>query len=386
MKVKLKDVANISAGQGAPQGDSSYSENGIPFVKAGDLLDLLKGKPIINIQKVTEDIARKYKLKLYSKGTVLFAKSGMSCLKGYVYTLPSNAYVVSHLACITPNIDISKFLQYYFNYYKPNQLVKDKSYPSISLTDIGNMMIDLKTPEKRILIVTVLDKVSDLIALRKKQLAKLDELVKARFVEMFGDCKINPKKWRICNLEDIAQVGSSKRVFVEELKKTGIPFYRGTEVGMLAEGKDIIPELFITQEHYEELSQACGKPKIGDLLMPSICPDGRIWIVDSVEPFYFKDGRVLWVHDIDKRFNPVFLLHTLKERIMIDYNSIASGTTFSEIKIFSLKKCKVFDVCIEIQNRFADFAEQVDKQKMIVKQSLEKLETLKKSLMQEYFG
>ena len=64
MKVKLKDVANISAGHGAPQGDSSYSENGIPFVKAGDLLDLLKGKPIINIQKVTEDIARKYKLKL----------------------------------------------------------------------------------------------------------------------------------------------------------------------------------------------------------------------------------------------------------------------------------------------------------------------------------
>lgn len=306
---------------------------------------------------------------------------------GRIMKLPAKSSVIGTMQYILPNekVDIS-YLAYAMEYMNLAKYYTGATIPHIYFRDYKKEEINLIDLNEQRHIAAVLDKVSDLIALRKKQLAKLDELVKARFVEMFGDCKINPKKWRICNLEDIAQVGSSKRVFVEELKKTGIPFYRGTEVGMLAEGKDIIPELFITQEHYEELSQACGKPKIGDLLMPSICPDGRIWIVDSVEPFYFKDGRVLWVHDIDKRFNPVFLLHTLKERIMIDYNSIASGTTFSEIKIFSLKKCKVFDVCIEIQNRFADFAEQVDKQKMIVKQSLEKLETLKKSLMQEYFG
>ena len=203
---------------------------------------------------------------------------------------------------------------------------------------------------------------------------------------MFGSCKTNPKNWSVCNLGEVAQVGSSKRVFVEELKESGIPFYRGTEVGALAEGKEIKPELFITEEHYQKLCDATGKPQIGDLLMPSICSDGRIWVVNSEEPFYFKDGRVLWIHDINKDFNSIFLLYTLKDRIMMDYDSIASGTTFAELKIFSLKQCKIFVAPIELQNKFADFVEQTEKTKTSIKESLEKLETLKKALMQEYFG
>lgn len=225
-----------------------------------------------------------------------------------------------------------------------------------------------------------------MISLRKQQLAKLDELVKARFVEMFGDCLTNPKGWRTRCLEEIAEVGSSKRVFVEELQENGIPFYRGTEVGALAEGRQIIPELFITEKHYTELCEATGAPQIGDLLMPSICPDGRIWVVDTDKPFYFKDGRVLWVHAIDSSYDAVFLLYTLKDRIMTDYNSIASGTTFAELKIFALKKCQIFDVPVMLQNEFAAFVKQTNKSKLTIQQSLDKLEVLKKSLMQEYLG
>jgi len=234
--------------------------------------------------------------------------------------------------------------------------------------------------------IDTLQKIDKLISLRKQQLAKLDELVKARFVEMFGDCLTNPKGWKTKCLEDIAEVGSSKRVFVEELQEDGIPFYRGTEVGALAEGKQITPELFITEQHYAELCIATGAPRIGDLLMPSICPDGRIWVVNTDAPFYFKDGRVLWVHAIDTSYNPVFLLYTLKDRIMTDYSSIASGTTFAELKIFALKKCRVFDVPLTLQNQFAAFVEQTDKSKSAIQQSFDKLETLKKALMQKYFG
>lgn len=202
---------------------------------------------------------------------------------------------------------------------------------------------------------------------------------------MFGECKTNPKNWKLLNMEDVAVVGSSKRVFIEELQKEGIPFYRGTEVGALAEGKNIVPELYIKENHYKELVKATGIPQPGDLLMPSICPDGRIWVVNTENPFYFKDGRVLWIHNIDTKFNSTFLLYTLKDRIVADYLSIASGTTFAELKIFTLKKCKIFSVPLPLQEQFAAFVQQVDKAKSSVKQSLEKLETLKKSLMQEYF-
>ena len=150
-------------------------------------------------------------------------------------------------------------------------------------------------------------------------------------------------------------------MFVEELIDEGIPFYRGTDVGALAEGQNITPELFISASHYQSLCEASGRPVKGDLLMPSICPDGRIWIVDSDTPFYFKDGRVLWVHDIREQFNPVFLQYTLKDRIIADYASIASGTTFAELKIFSLKSCKIFDAPLSLQTTFASFVRRIDK-------------------------
>ena len=280
-----------------------------------------------------------------------------------------------------------RYLYYFLDKYV--ETLREQSIGGvIKYIKLGNLTeahIPLPSLEEQHKIAAVLDKISELIAKRRQQLDRLDELVKSRFIEMFGDCKRNPKNWSVCSLEEIAQVGSSKRVFVEELKKSGIPFFRGTEVGALAEGKKIEPELFITEEHYQQLCLATGKPQIGDLLMPSICPDGRIWIVNLEEPFYFKDGRVLWLHDIKKEFNSVFLLYTLKDRIMTDYDSIASGTTFAELKIFSLKQCKVFNVPIELQNQFAAFVKQNDKSKLAIQRSLEKLEILKKSLMQKYF-
>ena len=235
-------------------------------------------------------------------------------------------------------------------------------------------------------IIAVLSHAEATIKARQQQLQQLDELVKARFVEMFGDCRNNPMHWPVKRLEDVAQVGSSKRVFVEELQETGIPFYRGTEVGTLAEGKPICPELFITEAHYNELCKATGAPQPGDLLMPSICPDGRIWLVDSDAPFYFKDGRVLWVHNIANEYDPVFLLYTLKDRIMTDYLSIASGTTFAELKIFALKQCQVFDVPINKQKQFAEFIRHTDKSKVAVQAALDEAQLLFDSLMQKYFG
>ena len=260
------------------------------------------------------------------------------------------------------------------------------TFKAINKNVLNDMRFLLPTFEEQDEIALNLSKIDTIIRICTVLMNRLDILVKSRFVEMFGDCRTNPKGWNTIELGNIAYVGSSKRVFVEELVDSGIPFYRGTEVGALAEGKMITPELFISQEHYEELIEATGKPIKGDLLMPSICPDGRIWVVDTDKQFYFKDGRVLWVHNINKQFDSIFLLYTLKDRIITDYQSIASGTTFAELKIFALKQCKVFEVPIEIQRNFSSFVKQTDKSKLAVKQVLEKAEMLKKALMQKYFG
>lgn len=167
-------------------------------------------------------------------------------------------------------------------------------------------------------------------------------------------------------LDQIADVGSSKRVFVKDLKTEGIPFFRGTEVGALAEGLSVTPELFITKEHYEELKIATGVATQGDLLLPSICPDGRIWQVDTEKPFYFKDGRVLWIHPDQTIINSTYLRYALKAIFADRYSEIASGTTFAELKIFALKSIKLAIPPKEQQEEYSAFVEQSDKSKFAV--------------------
>lgn len=170
-----------------------------------------------------------------------------------------------------------------------------------------------------------------------------------------------------------------------ELVDSGIPFYRGTEVGKLALNQSIAPSLFITEEHYEQLTSSSGKPIIGDLLMPSICDDGRVWRVNTKEPFYFKDGRVLWVNFTDAKSNTIYIQYALKEKLINDYKNIASGTTFAELKIFALKDVDIILPPLPLQQKFANIVTEIETQKVQVQQALDDAQMLYDSLMQEYF-
>lgn len=208
--IKLGDICDISAGQGAPQGDSNYCDNGTPFVKAGNLIELLQGKNETDIQKVSEDVAKKHKLKKYTAGSILFAKSGMSCMKGYVYQLKNDSYVVSHLAIVKPIKDSSDYIEYCLRHIKPNSLVKDEAYPSISLQDISNLKIPLPSLEEQIKISKQLYICTQIINKHKKQLERYDTLIKSRFIEMFGDDKY--PKIHISEMVE-RKVASAKKIF-----------------------------------------------------------------------------------------------------------------------------------------------------------------------------
>ena len=217
-------------------------------------------------------------------------------------------------------------------------------------------------------------------------LIQADELVKSQFVEMFNPVVSMQNEWAKYSLSEMADVGSSKRVFVDELKPEGVPFFRGTEVGALAEGETITPELFITEEHYETLKALSGAVTKGDLLLPSICPDGRIWQVNTDKPFYFKDGRVLWIHPKQQVINSTYLLYCLKTIFAEKYDEIASGTTFAELKIFSLKALQISLPPLELQQRFEFLVQNTDKSKLAIRQALESLEKRRSAIMTKVFG
>ena len=361
---KLGDICTVVSGSTPKTGVAEYWDGTVKWITPAELNED-SFYITDSVRHITEYGKEKTGLSYLPKGTVILSSRApigktaiagceMCCNQGFKNLICSDAVYNEYLYF---------FLESKTDYL--NSLGRGATFKEISKSIVEKIEIPLPNIEKQHQIVKELKATRNLIAHRKQQLTKLDELVKARFVEMFGDCRLNPKGWVTKNLDQVADVGSSKRVFVEELQSEGIPFYRGTEVGALAEGESIRPELFITEEHYKQLCEATGKPQKGDLLMPSICPDGRIWVVDTDAPFYFKDGRVLWVHLTSRNYNPVFLLYTLKDRIMTDYKSIASGTTFAELKIFALKKCRIFDVPLSLQNQFAAFVAEVDKSKLL---------------------
>lgn len=376
------------------------------MVRLGDVADLVNGyafdskafnnesngMPIIRIRDVVRGYTDTYTTEEYKKEFVVQNGDLLIGMDGEFNIAPwkSDDALLNQRVCKIKS-STSRLLDQYLYYFLPKALKDIEDTTSfvtvkhLSSKKIANIGISLPPLSMQQQIADVLDRASALIEKRKAQIDKLDLLVKSQFVEMFGDPVTNPKGWEKDRLGDIADVGSSKRVFVEELVDEGIPFYRGTEIGAMATGDTILPTLFITQEHYERLRDATGVPQIGDLLMPSICPDGRIWRVNTNSPFYFKDGRVLWVHFTETTFNDTYLLYALKERIIADYSSIASGTTFAELKIFSLKNVCVLMPPAKLQKQFADFVHQAEAQKSLLQQSLAKLEQNYKSLMQKCF-
>ena len=384
-KYKLGEICEIVSGSTPKTGIAEYWDGNLKWITPAEIDD---ESYIItdSVRKLTELGVKKTGLSSFPSGTVILSSRAPI---GKVAIAGCEMYCNQGFKNLICSDRINNRYLYWFlkgNTAYLNSLGRGATFKEISKKIVSDIEINVPEISQQLAAVDALERVSEIIRLRKNQLQKLDELVKARFVEMFGDCVLNTKSWNTKRLGDIAEVGSSKRVFVEDLKEKGIPFYRGTEIGALAEGKTVVPELFISEEHYSELCKATGFPQVGDFLMPSICPDGRIWIVNTSEPFYFKDGRVLWVHAINNSYNPVFLLHTLKDRIMTDYSSIASGTTFAELKIFALKECRIFDVPLELQNQFAAFVHQVDKSKVAVQKSLDEAQLLFDSLMQQYFG
>ena len=210
-----------------------------------------------------------------------------------------------------------------------------------------------------------LEKIYGIIQNRRKELLALDDLIKARFVEMFGDPVSNPKGWDMVELGELTGIGSSKRIFEKEYVSEGIPFYRTKEIVELSKGNSISTELYITEERFAEIKEQYGVPKAGDLLISAVGTIGIIWIVDGKNDFYFKDGNLIRVDSSDK-FDSVYMKNLL-ENLIVEYKKqMSSGTAYAALTISGLTKMKVYDVPMELQNQFADFVRQVDKSGMRV--------------------
>lgn len=374
------------------------------FERLGNIVTIHKGKKPVFTENPTassvrvlqiDDLRNDSELKftddkagvLATKDDILLAWDGANAgTIGY----GKEGYIGSTIALLR-KIQPEKYSTNFLGYFLQTQskLLREKStgatIPHIDRKLLESLKVPVLNITDQIRIATLLSKTETLITQRKEGIKLLDEYVNSVFAEMFGDPVRNEKKWKLKLLKNLSGVGSSKRVFVEELLNEGVPFYRGTEIGQLAEGIDVIPRLFISETHYELLKGYTGVPRIGDLLMPSICSDGRIFRVANNNPFYFKDGRVLWLSVNQKEINSLYLQSTLKAIFSTSYKSIASGTTFAELKIIALKQIKIPIPPKDLQLKYSLIVEKAEFLVNQLKSSLTDLKKLFGSLSQQAF-
>lgn len=373
---RLDEVCSINMGQ-SPE-SSTYNEtgDGIPF---------FQGNADFGIVHPTVRIWCTSPTKIAHSGDILIS---VRAPIGALNIADIDCCIGRGLAALTVNEKLShkKYIWYAIQSRvdELNSKGTGSTFKAISKNILGETEIPLPSLERQQDIATTLDKLTTLISLRKQQLAKLDELVKVRFIELFGDPLIDSDRYPKVPLGSLTDVGSSKRIFEKEYVSKGVPFYRTKEIVELSRGNSITTELFITRNRYEEIWREYGVPKTGDLLISAVGTIGVIWIVDGKNEFYFKDGNLLRVA-ITEKFSPTYLKYLLEALIDAYKQKISSGTAYAALTISTLKDMLVYAVPITEQLQFTVFVEQIDKSRLTIQQSLEKLDILKKILMQKYF-
>lgn len=380
-RIPLKDLCSIDITDGTHK-TPTYADSGYIFLSSKNVTS---GEiDWDNVMYIPEELHKElYQRLAPQKDDILLAKNGTTGVAALVDREEIFDIYVS-LALIRPdkNKIIPKYLLYAINsesskrYF--NSHLKGVGVPNLHLTHIRETPIsvpDFRTQEE---IIKRLDKVSDLIAKRRQQLEKLDLLVKARFVEMFGDFRINSMKWQIASFDEIATIDGNMttdyqkyadypHIGIDSIEKdTGeLKGYRTVAEDGVISGKYIFTPKHII---YSKI-----RPNLNKVALPDF--EG----VCSADAYP--------ILPIDNKCNRIFLAYNMRSPYFLEYILQFCNRT-------NLPKVNRKEVCgfktplppLELQNQFSDFVERTEKTKTGIKESLEKLETLKKALMQKYFG
>lgn len=300
--------------------------------------------------------------------------------KTALYEKKDNEIIIHgmNLLSLRPNKDLidSKYAFYYLSSQAflrqiPNITKKSVNQASFTVSALKELDFSVTTIEEQKKVANDLDKLNNLIELRTQQLSKFDKLVKSRFIELFGDPIMNPRGWQTMALEDNATLLNGRAYKQDELLDSGK--YPVLRVGNFFSNREwYYSNLELNEDKY------CDN---GDLLYAWSASFGpQIWNGGKVIYHYH-----IWKVLVGKAYNKQFLCNLLEyttESLMNDTHGIA----MMHLTKSGMEKNEFIVPPLELQEQFAAFVEQTDKSKLAIQQSLEKLETLKKALMQQYFG
>lgn len=310
----------------------------------------------------------------------LIGRQGALC--GNVNLASGKFHATEHAVVVQPKIEMNvHWLYYALNAMNLGQYATGAAQPGLAVSKLETLSIEIPNISEQNKIAQTLYKVEQLVNFRKQQLAKLDELVKARFVEMFGDPVSNPFNWLT------AELGNRCEIITGNTPSRAEPENYGTFIEWIKSDNINTPSIFLTeaQERLSEIGfQKCRFVESGSLLMTCIAGSlnciGNVAVANRRVAFNQQINAITPTHDNVLYLYWLMILSkpTIHRTINMALKGILSKSQLSLIK-FPFPP-------LPLQNQFAAFVERVDQQKQTIQQSLEKLELLKKALMQEYFG
>lgn len=290
-----------------------------------------------------------------------------------------------HVLRPNPNFMISSWLYYLTSWPEfrkecEKNMTGSAGQKRVPKTFLENYEIQLPELDEQRKIAAVLDKVSSLIAKRRQQLDKLDELVKAKFVEMFGDPVSNSLNFPLLSLPQLGEFGRG----VSKHRPRNAPELLGGKYPLIQTGEVANSELYISsyENTYSEFGFKQSKMWKSGTLCITIAANIAKTAILAFDAC-FPDSVVGFV--ANEKTNNIFIHYWFGffQQIL---EAQAPESAQKNINLKILSELEVIVPPIELQNQFATFVEQTEKTKTTISKSLEKLETLKKALMQEYFG
>lgn len=295
------------------------------------------------------------------------------------YRVSGKCWVNNHAHVLKPhdNTDVD-YLCYALMFYNTEGLVNGATRQKLTQSAMKKMIIPLCDLKRQQEIVNELNAVSHLISLRQRQAEKLDELVKARFVEMFGECKYEGDPLsNVCKL--ITDGTHQPPQFVD----AGIPFLLVSNLVHNEITYDT--EKFISKESYQELIKRTPV-EIGDILLSIVGSYGHAGVVRTDKPFCFQ-RHIAYIKPDFSKLNSEFLHQALlSDAVKYQMEKRVKGIAQKTLNLSELKKIVVPIPPLALQTEFSHFVHEVDREKERIQRSAALLETLKRSLMQQYFG
>ena len=278
---------------------------------------------------------------------------------------PAKSSVIGTMQYLLPKGNVlPEYLCYVVKYMHLEKYFTGATIPHIYFKDYKNEEFNLDSLDRQKEIVSTLNKIEKVIESRTKELELLDELIRARFVEMFGNPDVNEKNWNVYKMEQLCEVGSSKRIYQNDQSLTGIPFLRISDLvnRMDTGSKDC--DLFIPEELFEKFKKQGLVPARGDILLTARGTLGRCYIIQDDDEFYFQDGMITWLSKFDEKITPLYISYLFEMpefRKQIDL--LQAGSTVAYLSISMTKELNVMVPPLELQNQFAAFVAQTDKSK-----------------------